>query len=229
VAVAVVDDDEWRRRGLVDGIRELGGRFAVAGAGPRDEAPHLGLVRAGVVIVAADSGVHGWDRLVGLRTAGDLRSRLGDGPRIVVLADDLANPLVPVRAVEAGADHLYPRTEVHDLDSLHGLVRSPSPERHPAALIDAPRLRELGVSPSSRLSAGLALIEQRGVTGLFDDPPTVQLTRRQSITLRRAVATTMAVHPAGPVTAARNQAVRPTWHQLRRVVDLARGAALPFP
>ncbi|HEY8547917.1 MAG TPA: hypothetical protein VIL36_22820 [Acidimicrobiales bacterium] len=219
--VAVVDDDEWRRRGLVDGLRELGHELAdVAALAPADPA---------VVIVAADAAHGHWDRLRGLRTAGDLRARLGDGARIVVLADHLDNPLLPVRAIEAGADHLYPRAEVHDLASLHAVVRAPSPARRPAALADPLRLRPFGVTPASRLSAGLALVEQREVTGLFDDPPTVHLTRRRSITLRRALATTMAVEPAGPVTAARNQAVRPTWHQLRRLVAVARGAAAALP
>jgi len=217
-AVAVVDDDEWRRRGLVDGLRELGVRD-----------PGRPAEGATVVIVAAEAARDRWDRLAGFRTAGDLRELLGDGARIVILADGLDNPLVPVRAVEAGADHLYPRAEVRDLDALRAVVEAPSPDRRPAALVDPARLDPLGVTPTSRLSAGLALIEQRGVTGLFDDPPTVQLTRRQSITLRRALATAMAVHPAGPVTAARNQAVRPTWHQLRRLVDLARGAAPALP
>lgn len=218
-AVAVVDDDEWRRRGLVDGLRELG--FA-----GQDPSPAAGVT---VVIVAADAGDHRWDRLFGFRTAGDLRHRLGDRARIVVLADDLDNPLVPVRAVEAGADHLYPRAEVRDLAALGSVVASPDAARRPAALVEPARLEPLGVSPSSPLSAGLALIEQRGVTGLFDVPPTLQLSRRRSITLRRALATTMAVHPTGPTTAARHQAVRPSWHQLRRIVDLARGAALPLP
>lgn len=226
VTVAVVDDDEWRRRGLVDGIRELGGGLNVVAAGPRDSSTELPAVAAGVVVVAADPAVASWDRYVGVRTAGEVRHRLGSAPTVIVLTDDLRNPLLPVRAAEAGADHLYPRSEVSDLVSLQAMLVLPSPERRPAALVDLALIRTLGVSFTSRLSAGLVLIEQAGLTGLFDDPPSLRPTRRRSITLRRTLASTMRVRAAGPVTSASNQPTRPTWHQLRQLVDLARGAAV---
>lgn len=223
-AVAVVDNDEWRRRGLVDGIRELN-ELQVARACGRDEAGQLRSAELEVVLVAAESIAPGaWDRLVGLRTAGDVRRFLDRTATVVVLADDLSNPLLPVRAAEAGVDYLYARSDVSDLVALQTALTAPSPQRRPAELIDFERIRSLGVSFSSQLSEGLIMIEHRGLTGLFDDPPSVHLTRRRSITLRRALARAMAVRAAGPVSAARNQSHCPTWHQLRQVVDIARGA-----
>lgn len=228
LAVAVVDDDEWRRRGLVDGVRELGDGLTVAGSCDRAGSARLGGADAGaaglVVLVAADTPGPAWDRLAGFRTAGDLRRRLGDAARIVVLADDLRNPLLAVRAIEAAADHLYPRSEVHDLPSLRAVLLAPDGERRPAVLVAPGLLRAIGVTAMSRLSAGLDAIEQGGLTGLFDDPPSLLLSRRKSITLRGALATTMAVEATTPPSATRDPAVRPTWQQLRRVVDLARGA-----
>jgi hypothetical protein len=239
LAVAVVDDDEWRRRGLVDGVRELGDGLTVAGSCDRAGSARLRPTGAGgpgrtggpdagppglVVLVAADTPAPAWDRLAGFRTAGDLRRRFGDAARIVVLADDLRNPLLAVRAIEAGADHLYPRSEVHDLASLRAVLLAPDGERRPATLVAPGLLRAIGVTAMSRLSAGLDAIEQRELTGLFDDPPSLLLSRRRSITLRRTLATTMAVQATTPPSATRDPAVRPTWQQLRRVVDLARGA-----
>jgi hypothetical protein len=217
----VVDDDEWRRRGVVDGNRDLGGVLRVSGARPRSEANALVATAPDVVVLAVDTD--GWDRFGGLRTAGRLRPLFGPDTCFVALVEDPGNPLLPVRAGEARINHLYPSAEVRDLVSLEGLLLAPRASRRPAHMADLSLLRRMGVQFQSRFSAGLELIEQRGLTALFDEHPVARLSRRRTITLRRELASTMAVRPVGPVTAALNQPVLPTWQQLRRLVDMARG------
>jgi hypothetical protein len=141
----------------------------------------------------------------------------------VALTAATGNPLVAVRAGEAGADHLYPAGEVGDLVALAGVVTSPDPGRAPARMADLPALRSLGLSFASRLTAGLDMVEAAGLTPAFARGAGHGLTRRRAITMRRRLAEEIGVRPVGPVSAGAHQMSIPSWQQLRRLVNLARG------
>jgi hypothetical protein len=223
--VAIVDDDEWRRRGRAAGTRELGGIIELAGGFRVEDCAVAAESSPSVVLVEAASGANGWDRFGGLAVAASIRAALGSEPTIVLLTDSDMNPLLPVRAAEAGADYVYRHHEIGDLPSFERLLLAPSLDRVPGRVADLAFIRSLGISFASCPSAGLDLVKERGLTGLFDDPPAGRLSRRQTITLRRQLAAVIGVRPAGRPSAALNQPVLPSWLQLRRLVNLARGHA----
>lgn len=221
--VAVMVDDEWRRRGLADGLDEVGGILDVAWSGPAEVTSTLVGADPELVLLGLDR-VDGWDGLAGFSSAATLTARLPAAPMVLGVAPDLSNPLVAVRAVESGIQHLCSWSEVVDLETLECALLAPPVSWAPAQRLDFDQLRRLGVPPRSRLSAGLRYLMDEGfpsVAGPGFDP----FTRRRKITLRQRFASITGVRAVGPVSAAANQPVVPSWQQLCAIVDLARGAS----
>jgi CheY-like chemotaxis protein len=223
--VAVVADDEWHRRGLADGLRDLGGVLQVTSTLTTAEArDHAGWADIDVAVVKA-AGSPAWDRFGGIAAAIAIRRKCGRGhPLVVLLAEDGDHDLLVLRAVEAGVDHVYTLAELATLDDLERLVLVPDPDRAPLRRLDTRALRLMGLSSSSRPNAGLALIRERELTAAFDGPD-AGLSRRRAITLRRDLAEVMRVAPAGPGSAGMADRTLPSWRQLQRIVHTARGIA----
>lgn len=221
--VVVLDGDEWRRRGLADGLRELD---AVGGVHAPATGGLVGLPWAQVrlVLVGLDVPAPAWDRFGGLCLARAARRLGGSGVAVVALTSSPANPLVPLRAVEARVDHLYPRQDVGDLAALARVVAAPDPARAPRGLVDPAALALLGVTVASRLSAGLELVEAAGLAPALAAGTGHGLTRRRAITLRRKLAIEIGVRPVRPMSAGAHPPTIPSWQQLRELIDLARGA-----
>lgn len=222
--IVVLDHDEWRRRGLTDGVRELG--VATVHAPSPDALARVPWDRVRLALVGVDMPVTAWDRYAGLRLVRAARDRAGRGAGLVTVALTTAvgNPLVAVRAGEAGVDHLYPSHEVGDLETLGRVVTAPGAERAPLQVVDHAGLRLLGVTFGSRLTAGLDLVEALGLAPVFSGPGGHGLTRRRAITVRRRLAETIGVRPVGPASASAHQPSIPSWRHLRELLDLARGA-----
>jgi DNA-binding NarL/FixJ family response regulator len=223
--IVVVDDNEWRRRGIGQAVGELGGVLEVAGLLRHGDAATFAW--AGVDVVLVDAGAEvAWDRFPGVSSAGLARAAVGPDA-VVVLLDNIRSPLIVLRAIEAGVDYLYRWTEVADATALERLVLVPDATRAPGHMLDYHALRRLGLSASSRPNRGLALLAERGLADAATGFSLTALSRRRGITLRRDLAdvmrvdalTTSAANPANPV---------PSWRQLERIVDLARGASLTF-
>ena len=224
LGVAVMVDDEWRRRGLVDGLCEVGGILEVVWSGPAEVSSTILDAAPELVLLGLDRPL-GWDALAGFSSASALGERLATGPVVVGLAPDLSNPLVAVRAVESGIHHLCSWDEITDLETLECALLAPPVTWAPGQRLDFDQLRQLGVPPTARLSAGLRYLMEEGfadVAGRGLQP----FTRRRKITLRRRFAAVTGVRAVGPVSAAANQPVVPSWQQLCAIADLARGAAI---
>lgn len=223
--IAVIDGDEWRRRGLVDGLRELGGVIVVAHALTHEEAAGVDdWSEADIVLVSASTTEDHWDRFGGINVAAAIkqhRPREQTAPKLVLLCSQRTSPLLPIRAAEAGIDFIYPAART--LDELERLVLAPDLERTPARSADYGVLRRLGLLFSSRLNAGLGYIQQQGLTQLFSPVGDARVTRRGAITVRQHLAELIRIQPAGGGTAALANRTLPSWKQLRLVVDAARG------
>jgi hypothetical protein len=219
--VVVLDRDEWRRRGLADGLRELGTVPGAHAPGP-DGLADVPWARVGLVLVGVDEPAPAWDRFGGLGLARAARA-LGPPGIVTVAVTAAVNPLVALRAAEARVDHLYPRRDVGDLRALAELVAGPDPARSPRALADPAALRLLGLTFASRLTAGLELVEAAGLAPALAAGDGHGLSRRRAITLRRKLAAEIGVHPVRPVSAGAHQPSIPSWQQLRELIDLARG------
>jgi len=223
--VVVVEDNEWRRRGLVDGLRQLGGALTAYAAMPLEEA--LGFNhwdQVDIVLVDAAWRRDHWDRFFGLRVGDAIRACLPEpAPVTVLLVGHEANHLLVVRAAEAGFDFVYQRAGVRTIDDLERMVLAPDLGRSPGRIADFPALRQLGLSFSSRLNAGVAFVEENGLAGQLADGPTA-LSRRRSITVRQRIADLVGIRPTGPASAATVERTLPSWRQVQQIFDLARGA-----
>ena len=224
--VVVIDDDEWRRRGIVDGLRELGGALAVHAALTHRQALQFGpWSQVDVVILDASGAVGGWDRFAGLEVAEAIRAVSPTPTPVVVLVADVDNSLLVVRAAEAGVDFVYRRCDVRTIEELELLALAPDSSHTPARIADFEALRQLGVSFSSRLNAGLEFLADSGYAVELGRGVLPHLTCRRSITLRQRLVQIVGIRGIGGGGATGVQASIPSWRQLIEIIDLARGAS----
>lgn len=226
--VVVVEDDEWRRRGLADGLRQLGGALTVYAALDFDAA--LDFAEWSDVDIALVDTIwreDSWDHFNGLKVGAAIKAATktsaGDAqPVAVLLTGTDVNDLLVIRAAEAGFDFVYRRDEVGCVDDLERVVLAPDLARSPGRIADFSALRRLGLSFSSRLNAGLTFLEENGLTCHVSGAQT--LSRRRSITLRQRLAEMIGIRASGTASAATVERTLPSWRQVQQIVDLARGA-----
>lgn len=220
--VAVVTDDEWRRRGLVDGLDELGGIIERPTGLPVHEVAHTDWSQIDAALLIADTPCDPWDQFRAL--AALPFARLSGHPtlHLTVIADDLSNPLLPLRAAEAGADALLPSTSLKDLETLETAVLLPSTGNQPWRLSDHRRLADLGVSTGARPGACLQWIEDQGLTEAFRSERH-GLSRRRAITIRSKVMELTGMHPVTALRGGDSVARVPSWSQIHRFVATSRG------
>lgn len=221
--VVVVDDDEWRRRGLVDAVRELGGVLRVHAALPHARVNDFDWDAVDIVVVVATGAHESWDQMSGVRSA-ELVRALDPSRRVVMVlvVDADVGPLIAPRAAEAGVDFVYPWSALTTMEELERAVLAPSADLVPTRIADLAAMRELGVSFSSRLNRGLAHIEREHLCHLFEPTSEVTVSRRQLITSRRRLTDIMRITPVRDRSGSMVDATLPSWRQLRQVVEIAR-------
>lgn len=225
--IVLVDDDQWRRRGVVACLDELGGILHVLGATSPAEAPASeSWTQADVVFVSADGPADAWDRFNGLDAARAVRDSNSDRLRIVLLVPHDFGQVALLRAVETGVDEVFPWDEIKTPADLELLALVPDHKRHPRALVDVRELAAQGLSPSSRPGAALAYVAEHKLGDLFDLAP--QLSRRRMITLRSDLGDLLRLTPVGVSGDVLNTRTQPPWRQLLCVVNAARGCRLSF-
>lgn len=224
--VAVIDGDEWSRRGLSQALSELD-MFAVVASHDHDEA----LARRDwndVDLILVDSGMDSdaWDRYIGVKVTQRIRSYVGrsqHSPHIVAFLNHGPTDVLRLRFAEAGANQSVLRAELcRTVQLLHVLNPSNRPvEVRPEARDEIARL---GLSARSRLNAGLDHLQSTGLCDQFlTDAP--DMSRRRSITVRSQLAEIMQIEPVAAGSGAYVCRTTPSWRQLTDVVRLARGAA----
>jgi hypothetical protein len=220
--IVLVDDDRWRRRGVVATLEELGGILHV-----HDDIRHADMASgrgwgdADVVFVSADSSGDPWDRFGGLDAARAVRDAGGSSLRIVLLLPSDFGSVAMLRALESRVDEVCSWQSIQTHEDLERLVLVPDHRRHPRELLDLHALTDHGLSSSSRPNAALEYIAERELEPLFDFAP--QLTRRRMIGLRSDLGDLLRITPVGASGEMLRSRSLPPWRQLQSVVNLARG------
>lgn len=219
--VAVVDDDLWVRSGRASALASAG--FEVVFECDHEEAlsDRVAWESVDVVLLDAWDAEQEWDRFPGVGVVETIRrSQRSAQILIIVISGHATNELLRLRMAEAGADFFYAHSELRTREELVDAIGNPDAARRSQAAGE--RLAALGVSPSSRLNAGLHDIESRGLQPAFA-PGTSQkalpVGRRTLITTRGRIAEI--VRMTKPGTGDPEQ--RPEWRRLVRLVNLARG------
>jgi hypothetical protein len=222
--VAVVVDDEWRRRGVVDGLRSLGGVLGCTWAGSPLRTEAIGLEQPEIVVLGIDVDQE-WDQYAGLGALAALRAagQLAKEAHVVGVVTTLTNPLIAVRAAESGVNALCSWSELRDLPALERALLTPPLEWRPGERMAFSELRELGVSPTASLSAGLSYIRRHALEHAFENGA---FTRRKRITLRRTLADLAGIRATASSSGAQNQPVIPSWQQIQFIFSLARGTQI---
>ncbi|MEQ1785443.1 MAG: hypothetical protein ABL966_00195 [Acidimicrobiales bacterium] len=229
--VVLVEDDEWSRRGLRDGLADLDSFdpiFALSHAEATASGPEWH--RAELTLVGAEGGSDRFDRFTGVRVVQEIRAHCTRRENVVVvLAGGAPNPLLHLRAAEAGADHVIRREDVPDLAHLEAALLRPGDGIRFDPEVRA-YLKHFGLSPSSRLNAGLAYVEAAGLAGTMGQlgPRDAQsITRRRAISTREAFTRIVGVQAVDSGSGAITQRLLPSWKQVTTVIAMARGATAP--
>jgi hypothetical protein len=182
-----------------------------------------------VVVVAAHARGAAFDRFRGVDAVDHLRAHGDAPPSIFVIGLDDDNPFLEVRLAEAGADHLYRRSEVATIADLLEAVRRPDEAHRPDARDAHHRIPGLkgptGVNAVLRRLAGLGI-------GEAFEPGLAQsqtgLSRRQAINARKLVHETAKLDsaPWNRTGGMHDRGIVPTWREVVGFVNQARGLDL---
>jgi hypothetical protein len=195
VRVAVIDDDRWRRSAMA---RHLDAHDAtdVALEADHDRALRLPSDAWSEVDVAI---IDVFDELAPAEVGTDLYSgimtlaALRDLPlRTIAIVPHSGNALLRLRVHECGADAVYFRWELNELDPLIAAITTPAPDRAPIRP-DAEELRGYGTRVSARVNDAIRHYEQSALYGQIG-PETTQaalgLPRRAVNRFRTGVSST---------------------------------------
>lgn len=216
--VVVVDDDPWRRAGMLNGLSRVS-ELEVIAALSHDEAEAWGSqwqVVNGVVVDAHDPDKP--DRYPGVAVVQRVREwRSKAETRILVVSHLMTNDALRLRMKEAGADFYYEWHDVRDSALLAAAILNPD-ERHAPEPHDRRRLAQEGLSwysshPAKILSHGSRFASASG------------LSRRQRISIRQKIGREGGVRQPAFTPAAQDLSA-PTWTFLGRLVEwlLGRGS-----
>jgi hypothetical protein len=233
--VALIDDDEWVRRGraaalegcpevdlaLVVSIGEVLGRGTPGG--------ERGWEGIDAVLIDPYVGPARFDRYGGVAAVEKIRaSDGGEAPCVVAVSERVGDANLRARLAWAGADYAYCRFEVGDVGSLLKAVASPDGQhRLPSGdhVLCLP-----GVRADGHPGELLRLLDEEGVGHAFT-PGLAQLdsglSRRTIIRLRKLAAEVGGIETAphrrcgGPA----DLGALPTWREVVEQVNRLRGAA----
>ncbi len=183
VRVAVVDDDEVSRRGLVELLNEQA-EVEVVGL------THVTAVTwteewdgMDVAIVDACDERRTDDQFPGVAVVEAIRRRRGaDRTRVIVRTGQFFDDAVRHRMREARADYFFHRSELRDVESLRDVVLHP--ERFRPGVPDIARpdaVLRLGVGPSTRVNSAVTAAVENGMIELAPGRPV----RSRSLARRR--------------------------------------------
>jgi CheY-like chemotaxis protein len=220
--VAVVDDDDVNRRGLV-GLLEDQPEIEVVAALTHDQA----LVwneewdRVDVAIVDACDERQPEDHFPGVAVVqGIRRRRTSEQTRVVIRTGQFFDDAVRRRMGEARADYFFHRSELQDAADLRDVVLCPERFRRGVPGVADPEvLIRLGVSKESRVNAAVDDARASGLVAAARNPGQRGRTRTRQRQQFNRVARLSAMNSDGTVPD-RNQP-DPSLPQIRRFLDWA--------
>ena len=220
--IVIVDDDEWRRRGVADAVSDLGGLLSLQAAVTTRQALASPVGEGCDVVLFHTDATAEWDHYPGIGVAARLRKSSPTVRRLLLVAPP-GSPLLPLRASEAGVTHFYRTSTLGTMSALERALLLADPECTPSGAIDRALLRSLGLSLSSRLNEGLAFVDESGLRPALN-APYAAMSRRRGITIRTHLANIMDVKPVSAGSGSVVEPKTPTWRQLSAIVNLARGS-----
>lgn len=159
--VAIVDDDDISRRGLV-AVLDESPHIKVVGSSTHDDADRLkpwsGI---DVVIVDAADERREDDHFPGVDVVQSIRrDRSADETRVIVITGHYFDDAVRRRMREAKADEMYHRTEIQDAEALTAAVLSdPTTETAVPDPSDPEAMFRLGINDTTRVNDGVAFVK----------------------------------------------------------------------
>ena len=221
--VAIVDDDEWVRRGRQAALVEHGIPVAVS-ADPDGalELPAEVWSEVDLVLVDAKDERADFDLYVGVRVVEHLRSAGPDDLDIVVITGHVLDDVLRLRMAEAGADFLYGHSDVRTPDDLAAVVREPG--RGTSAPPPDPRvLEEAGLGPTARPNEAMRYLDETGLAAAVEgasggeSQKALPTGRRGIINARQRLGGLLGTTPTDP------RATTPEWRRVVEVIDRIRG------
>jgi CheY-like chemotaxis protein len=224
--VALVEDDEWIRRGLADGLTELPCVAEVRAFDHgelRDRSPHWSEFQ--LVIVGSGWDPSSWDRYRGIEVARSIREAgLARPPVVVVRQRKRLHEVAQLRFFEVGAHAMWSRDDVlSHADLASALVQLPRLEPGAGSIYRQPAVRCLGVTSRTKIDAGLQYVIDHDLCGLIDGCGDGFFSRRQLITLRSKLSKLMGLDPIASGSGAVVNTTLPSWRQISTLLYLARG------
>lgn len=224
--MVVVDDDTWVRTGRAHALAGMPGIEVVGSMTHQDALEAAVWDDADVALVDAWDGRAGFDRFPGVTVVRAIRSHpRSSAITIIVATGHVVNEMLRLRMAQAGADLFYGHEEVADPESLAAAVlgaarRTPAPDAGSGAhrAPSEPAEGEPGPSPD----AALDWVAAQGCDEAFDgqSQKALPLSRRAIRHIRREVSARGGLRdPEG----------LPSWRQVARFVNRARGADLEGP
>ena len=214
VRVAIVDDDIWVRTGRAAALSTAG--LDVVASVTHEEALEVGRSWAGIDVMVVDAwdARAAFDKFPGVRVVQSVRQqRSPSQTRIVIITGHVFNELLRCRMADAGADELYGHDDVADVPSLVAVVRGLT------------KARPQTTTGAGNPAAALDWLSKSGYEDAFNGESQKMLnaSRRAIMRIRREVGNRAglgAESNGGPQRASTG----PTWRQVVRYVDRARGA-----
>ena len=169
IHVAIVDDDEWVRRGRVAALGETDDIVPVIGVDHRSAMAMSLDEWAGIdkVLIDAYFDEADFDHFAGVGVAERIRSvELSPQPTLIVVTGHVLNDVLRLRLAQAGADYLFSHYQVRTVEQLAAAVRDPG--AFAIDLVPHPDgLGRLGLSADSRPNDALRWVEREGLHQLF--------------------------------------------------------------
>lgn len=228
IHVAIVDDDEWVRRGRVAALGETDDIVPVIGVDHRSAMAMSLDEWAGIdkVLIDAYFDEADFDHFAGVGVAERIRSvELSPQPTLIVVTGHVLNDVLRLRLAQAGADYLFSHYQVRTVEQLAAAVRDPG--AFAIDLVPHPDgLGRLGLSADSRPNDALRWVEREGLHQLFREAESGESQKTYSIGRRRISAIRHRLADVGGVArTAKGQRTRiPEWAQVVDLVANLRGS-----
>ena len=225
--IAIVDDDEWVRKGRSVALAESG-EVAVGFVGAHAEAlarPLAGWVDTDVMLIDAYDSDASFDHFAGVAVVERIREMDAEQrPVLIVITGHLLDDVLRLRMAEAGADFLFGHGEVRTVEQLLAAIRDPASVRAPGPP-DTEALGRLGLSLDSRPNEAMRWVDQSGLSEVFveaaegESQKTFEVGRRRI----RAARQQLAARGGFRRTADGQRTSVPEWQQIVTIVSAARG------
>lgn len=225
--IAIVDDDEWVRKGRSVALAESG-QVALGFVGTHADAIALPLetwAQTDVVLIDAYDTDASFDHFAGVAVVERIHEMDPEGrPTLIVITGHLLDDVLRLRMAEAGADFLFGHGEVRTVEQLLLAIQDPASVLAPGPP-DPEGLAKLGLSVDSRPNEAMRWVDQSGLAEVFVEASEGESQKTFEVGRRRIRAARQQLAAKGGFrrTADGERTSVPEWQQIVSIVSAARG------